>query len=152
VKLHFLAHLYESSWLYERARWYSCFNFADVLYTCTAYTSLHSCPTSVHEPTINNVFGFTADINDLLLVLLWTYIIKKRKKLMTEEELSKTNIRYLYSRLAVIPCLYVMSILIAFLGNIRLAVIFPVIIVPPMILLSRVFGSEKWMKKNTTHL
>ena len=54
-------------------------------------------------------------IDDILLVLLWMYIIKKRKKLMTEEELSKTNIRYLYSRLAVIPCLYVMSILIAFL-------------------------------------
>jgi hypothetical protein len=90
-------------------------------------------------------------IDDILLVLLWMYIIKKRKKLMTEEELSKTNIRYLYSRLAVIPCLYVMSILIAFFGNIRLAVIFPVIIVPSMILLSRVFGSEKWRKKNTTH-
>jgi hypothetical protein len=44
---------------------------------------------------------------------------------MTEEELSRTNNRYLYSRLAVIPCIYVISVLVAFFGNIRLAIIFP---------------------------
>jgi uncharacterized membrane protein len=53
-------------------------------------------------------------INDILLVLLWMYIIKKRKQLITKEELSKTNIRYMYSRLAVIPCLYLISIGIGF--------------------------------------
>jgi uncharacterized membrane protein len=91
-------------------------------------------------------------INDILLVLLWMYIIKKRKQLITKEELSKTNIRYMYSRLAVIPCLYLISIGIGFFGNIRLAVIFPVIIVPAVVLLSRMFGSKKKENNKNNHL
>jgi len=51
----------------------------------------------------------------------------------------------MYSRLALIPCLYIITIAIAFFIGIRVAVIFPVIIVPAMILLAgrKVFGSEK---------
>jgi uncharacterized membrane protein len=88
-------------------------------------------------------------INGLLLLLLWSYLIRHRKRLMTqqeeEEELSTTDKRYMYSRLALIPCLYVVTIAIAFFIDIRVAVIFPVIIVPAMILLAgrRVFGSAK---------
>ena len=62
---------------------------------------------------------------------------------MTEEELSKTNIRYLYSRLAVIPCLYVMSILIAFFGNIHLTVMILSNYSFIYDIVKRVFGSEK---------
>ena len=88
-------------------------------------------------------------INGLLLLLLWSYLIRHRKRLMTqqeeEEELSTTDKRYMYSRLALIPCLYVVTIAVAFFIGIRVAVIFPVIIVPAMILLAgrRVFGSAK---------
>jgi uncharacterized membrane protein len=88
-------------------------------------------------------------INGLLLLLSWTYLIRHKKGLMTqqeeEEELSTTDKRYMYSRLALIPCLYVVTIAIAFFIDIRVAVIFPVIIVPAMILLAgrKVFGSEK---------
>jgi uncharacterized membrane protein len=91
-------------------------------------------------------------INDILLVLLWMYIIKKRKQLITEQELSKANSRYMYSRLAVIPCLYLISIGIGFFGNIRLAIIFPVVIVPAMVLLSRMFGSKKKENNKNNHL
>jgi uncharacterized membrane protein len=92
--------------------------------------------------------------NDLLLVLLWVYLIKHKKHLMTQEGdlISTTDNRYMYSRLTIIPCLYIVTIGIAFFVSIRIAAIFPVIIVPAMVLLSRVFGSKKNRKKNTTNL
>ena len=49
-------------------------------------------------------------ISGLLLLLLWTYLIRHRKRLMTQEEVSTTDKRYMYSRLALIPCLYVVTI------------------------------------------
>lgn len=82
-------------------------------------------------------------INGLLLILLWTYLIRHKKSLMTqEEELSMTDKRYMYSRLALIPCLYIIAIAIALFVGIQIATIFPIIIVPAMILLWKVFGSE----------
>ena len=82
-------------------------------------------------------------INGLLLILLWTYLLRHKKSLMTqEEELSMTDKRYMYSRLALIPCLYIIAIAIALFVGIRIATIFPIIIVPAMILLWKVFGSE----------
>ena len=82
-------------------------------------------------------------INGLLLILLWTYLLRHKKSLMTqEEELSMTDKRYMYSRLALIPCLYIIAIAIALFVGIRIAIIFPIIIVPAMILLWKVFGSE----------
>jgi hypothetical protein len=59
-----------------------------------------------------------------------------------EEELSMTDKRYMYSRLALIPCLYIIAIAIALFVGIQIATIFPIIIVPTMILLWKVFGSE----------
>jgi uncharacterized membrane protein len=85
-------------------------------------------------------------INGLLLILLWTYLLSHRKRLMTqEEELSTTDKRYMYSRLALIPCLYIIAIVIALFVSIRVATIFPVIIIPAMVLLAgrKVSGSEK---------
>lgn len=82
-------------------------------------------------------------INGLLLILLWTYLLRHKKSLMTqEEELSMTDKRYMYSRLALIPCLYIIAIAIALFVGIQIATIFPIIIVPAMILLWKVFGSE----------
>lgn len=82
-------------------------------------------------------------INGLLLILLWTYLLRHKKSLMTqEEELSMTDKRYMYSRLALIPCLYIITIAIALFVGIQIATIFPIIIVPAMILLWKVFGSE----------
>ena len=88
--------------------------------------------------------------NDLLLVLLWVYLIKHKKHLMTQEgELSSiTDNRYMYSRLAIIPCLYIITIGIAFFISVKIAVVFPVIIVPAMISLAKVFGSKK-RRENT---
>ena len=87
-------------------------------------------------------------INGLLLILLWTYLLRHRKILMTqEEEVSTTDKRYMYSRLTLILCIYIITIAIARFVDIKVAVIFPIIIVPAMILLWEVFGLEK--KKNT---
>ena len=84
-------------------------------------------------------------VNDSLLLLLWTYLIKHRKELMTEkvEELIADDNKYMYSRLALIPCTYLITTAIAFFISIRVAAIFPIIIVPGMVLLARVFGSKK---------
>lgn len=86
-------------------------------------------------------------INGLLLILLWTYLLRHRKRLMTQEEVSTTDKRYMYSRLTLILCIYIITIAIARFVDIKVAVIFPIIIVPAMILLWEVFGLEK--KKNT---
>jgi uncharacterized membrane protein len=85
-------------------------------------------------------------INGLLLILLWMYLLRQRKGLMTqEEELSTTDKKYMYTRLALIPCLFIITIAIALFIGIRVAIIFPVLIVPAMTLLAgrKVFGSEK---------
>ena len=84
-------------------------------------------------------------VNDSLLLLLWTYLIKHRKELMTEkvEELIADDNKYMYSRLALIPCTYLITTAIAFFISIRVAAIFPIIIVPGMVLLARVYGSKK---------
>jgi hypothetical protein len=52
----------------------------------------------------------------------------------------------MYSRLAVIPCTYLITIPLAFFVSIQVAAIFPVIIVAAMVLLSKVFGSKKEME------
>jgi uncharacterized membrane protein len=92
-------------------------------------------------------------INGSLLLLLWTYLIKHRKKLMTEkegeEQLSTDDYKYMYSRLALIPCLYLITVAIAFFVSIQVAGIFPIIIVPVMALLAKVFGS-KMRRENTS--
>lgn len=87
-------------------------------------------------------------INGLLLLSIWTYIIKHRKKLMIEGGLNTSDDRYMYSRLVIIPCIYLVTIAIAFFLSIYLASTFPVIIIPTMIVLARVFGSKKIKNTN----
>ena len=48
----------------------------------------------------------------------------------------------MYGKLAIVPCLYAISIGIAFV-NIRVAVLFPVIVIPAIVLLRPVLSYEK---------
>jgi hypothetical protein len=91
-------------------------------------------------------------INGSSLLLLWAYFIKHRKKLMTGggEESSTNNNRYMHSRLALIPCIYLITIAIAFFVSIQIASIFPVAILPSMVLLAKAFGSKKKSRQNTS--
>jgi uncharacterized membrane protein len=84
-------------------------------------------------------------INGSLLLLLWTYLIKHGKKLMSEdgEEVSTNDNRYMYSWLVLIPCTYVITIATAFFVSIKVTSIFPIIIVPAVILLAKVFAPKK---------
>ena len=64
------------------------------------------------------------------------------------EVLSTDNSRYMYSRLALIPCIYLITIAIALLVSIQIASIFPVTIVPAVVLLAKAFDSKKKRKEN----
>ena len=79
-------------------------------------------------------------INGSILSLLWTYLLKRRKKLMNNEELSINDYRYMYGRIALIPCTYLITILLGYFVSIQVAAIFPVIIVPAVISLARVLA------------
>jgi hypothetical protein len=88
------------------------------------------------------------------LLLLWSYLIRHRKKFMTEEGgegevLNTGDNRYMYSRLALIPCIYLIVIAIALIVSIQVASIFPVTIVPAVVLLAKAFGSKKKRSENT---
>jgi len=86
-------------------------------------------------------------INGSLLLLLWTYLIKHRKKLMVKEEgkkeLNSADTRYMYSRIVLIPCIYLITIPLAFFISIKFASIFPIIIAPSVVLLAKAFSSKK---------
>ena len=76
-------------------------------------------------------FALLVIINGLLLILIWTYLIRHRNRLMAREvDLSITVKSYMYSKLALIPCLYIITIAIAFFDSIQIAAVFPVIIIP----------------------
>jgi hypothetical protein len=64
-----------------------------------------------------------------------------------DEELSTIDNRYMYSRIALIPCTYLITIPLGFFVSIQVAAIFPIVIVPGVITLARVFGSSKKRKK-----
>jgi uncharacterized membrane protein len=81
-------------------------------------------------------------INGLLLILLWTYLLKHGSRLRDQEEFNTTIKRYMYSRLALIPTLYFLTIPIGLFLGVKAAAIFPVIVIPSMLLLGRIFGSK----------
>jgi hypothetical protein len=59
----------------------------------------------------------------------------------------------MYSRLAIIPSLYVITIAVAFFVNVQVASIFPIIIVPTMVSLAKIFGykmKKRRRKENTS--
>jgi hypothetical protein len=53
-------------------------------------------------------------------------------------------------RYALIPCIYLIAIAIAFFVSIQIASIFPVAIVPSVVLLAKAFGSKKKRRENTS--
>jgi len=60
-----------------------------------------------------------------------------------KEELSSADNRYMYSRIALIPFIYLITIPLAFFISIKFASIFPIIIAPAAVLLAKVFSSKK---------
>lgn len=91
------------------------------------------------QPSITSLASLQI-VNGILLVLLWMYLLRHRN--MMTIELKKNDNRYMYSILSVIPSLYAISIGIAFI-NIQMAIIFPVIMVPTMMLLGQAFHHQK---------
>jgi len=91
------------------------------------------------QPSITSVASLQI-VNGILLVLLWMYLLRHRN--MMTIELKKNHNRYMYSILSVIPSVYAISIGIAFI-NIQMAIIFPVIMVPTMMVLGQAFHHQK---------
>jgi uncharacterized membrane protein len=91
------------------------------------------------QPSITSLASLQI-VNGILLVLLWMYLLRHRN--MMTIELKKNDTRYMYSILSVIPSLYAISIGIAFI-NIQMAIIFPVIMVPTMMVLGQAFHHQK---------
>jgi len=91
------------------------------------------------QPSITSLASLQI-VNGILLVLLWIYLLRHRN--MMTIELKKNDNRYMYSILSVIPSLYAISIGIAFI-NIQMAIIFPVIMVPTMMVLGQAFHHQK---------
>ena len=58
-------------------------NKIDIPYTYITYTRLFCCRISVQFAALNNVSGFTVNRNNILLILLWMYLVKNRNLLTT---------------------------------------------------------------------
>jgi uncharacterized membrane protein len=74
-------------------------------------------------------------MNSMMLMLLW-WLLGKNKDLQSKE-LDNSIKKKMYTRLAIIPSLYVISIGLSFF-NFNLAVIFPVIMIPSLIFVAKV--------------
>jgi uncharacterized membrane protein len=74
-------------------------------------------------------------VNSIMLMLLWWYLGKNKN--LQSKELDNRIKKKVYIRLAIIPSLYVISIGLSFF-NFDLAVIFPVIMIPSLILVAKV--------------
>ena len=73
-------------------------------------------------------------VNSIMLMLLWWYLGKNKN--LQSKELDNHIKKKVYTRLAIIPSLYVISIGLSFF-NFDLAVIFPVIMIPSLILVTK---------------
>jgi uncharacterized membrane protein len=73
-------------------------------------------------------------VNSMMLMILWWYLGKS--KILQSKELENSIKKKVYIRLAIIPSLYVISIGLSFL-NFDVAVIFPVIMIPSLILVTK---------------
>jgi uncharacterized membrane protein len=73
-------------------------------------------------------------VNSIMLMLLWWYLGKNKN--LQSKELDNSITKKVHIRLAVIPSLYVISIGLSFF-NFDLAVIFPVIMIPSLILVAK---------------
>jgi uncharacterized membrane protein len=73
-------------------------------------------------------------VNSMMLMILWWYLGKSKN--LQSKELENRIKKKVYIRLAIIPSLYVISIGLSFL-NFDVAVIFPVIMIPSLILVTK---------------
>jgi hypothetical protein len=73
-------------------------------------------------------------VNSVMLVLLW-WLLGKSKDLQSKQ-LDNSIKKKMYIRLAIIPSLYVISIGLSFF-NFDVAIIFPVIMIPSLILVAK---------------
>ena len=73
--------------------------------------------------------------NSMMLMLLW-WLLGKNKNLQIKE-IDNGTMKKMYIRLAIIPSLYVISIGLSFF-NFNLAVIFPVFMIPSLIIVAKV--------------
>jgi hypothetical protein len=73
-------------------------------------------------------------VNSIMLMLLWWYLGKNKN--LQSKELDNSIKKKVYTRLTIIPSLYVISIGLSFF-NFDLAVIFPVIMIPSLILVAK---------------
>lgn len=73
-------------------------------------------------------------VNSTMLMLLWWYLGKSKN--LQSKELENSIKKKMHIRLAIIPSIYVISIGLSFL-NFDVAVIFPVIMIPSLILVAK---------------
>jgi uncharacterized membrane protein len=73
-------------------------------------------------------------VNSTMLMLLWWYLGKSKN--LQSKELENSIKKKMHIRLAIIPSLYVISIGLSFF-NFDVAVIFPVIMIPSLILVAK---------------
>jgi uncharacterized membrane protein len=73
-------------------------------------------------------------VNSTMLMLLWWYLGKNKN--LQSKELENSIKKKMHIRLAIIPSLYVISIGLSFF-NFDVAVIFPVIMIPSLILVAK---------------
>jgi putative Mn2+ efflux pump MntP len=73
-------------------------------------------------------------MNCMMLMLLWWQLGKNKD--LQSKELDKSVKKKMYIRLAIIPSLYVISIGLS-IFNFDLAVIFPVLMIPALILIAK---------------
>jgi hypothetical protein len=71
----------------------------------------------------------------MMLMLLWWFLGKSKN--LQIKELDNSTKKKMYIRLAIVPSLYVISIGLSFF-NFNVAVIFPVIMIPSLILVAKV--------------
>jgi hypothetical protein len=83
-------------------------------------------------------------VNSMLLMLLW-WLLGKNKNLQIKE-LDNSTKKRMYIRLAIIPSLYIISIGLSFF-NFNVAVIFPVFMIPCLILVAKVHKRKHAIKK-----
>ena len=79
-------------------------------------------------------------INSMLLIVLWWYL--GRHKNLQSKELDRLIKKKMYTRLTIIPSLYVISIVLSFI-NFNVAVIFPVTMIPSLIIVAKIFNVKK---------
>jgi uncharacterized membrane protein len=130
--------------------WLSSMNFLDylkypneiiVLIFITFFVLIIITPvTTVAELQYRNweavaVLSLLQVMNSMMLMLLW-WLLGKNKDLQSKE-LDNSIKKKTYTRLAIIPSLYVISIGLSYF-NFNLAVIFPVIMIPSLIFIAKV--------------